>query len=180
MENEAALLYVTMQEGAKTSTCSYNMVYNFLVYLLPLKSPVFVVQFQNAFWLRNNAFSKGSFQNEMVPLLIIFHLPYSKQGCANMLLLVSLLKSKFFTRFALMLFVQHSCCTHVVRVALALHLCHTCVACVSLVLHSFCSCCNRVARVWRSPCKLDQIFFVQHVRAFCATRTECDHKEYRE
>ena len=144
MENEAALLCVTMQERARTSTCSYNIVYNFLIYLWPLKSSVFVVQFQNAFWHRNNAFSKGRFQNEMVPLLIIFHLPYSKQGCENMLLLVSLLKSKFFTRLALMLFVQHSCCTHVVRVALALHLCHTCVACVSLVLHSFCSCCSRV------------------------------------
>ena len=61
-----------------------------------------------------------------------------------MFLPVSLSKSKFFTRVALMSFVQHSCRTCVARVSL-----------VSLVSHS---CCIRVARVWHSCCKLDQIY----------------------
>ena len=58
IENEAALLCVTMREGARASTCSYNLVYNFLIYLLPLKSSVFVVHFSNAFWHGNEAFQK--------------------------------------------------------------------------------------------------------------------------
>ena len=60
IENEAALLCVTMRESAKASTCSYNLVYNFLMYLLSLKSSVFVVDFSNAFWHGNEAFPKGS------------------------------------------------------------------------------------------------------------------------
>ena len=71
-----------------------------------------------------------------------------------MFLLVSLSKSKFFTRAALVQFVQHS----FALVLLVQHSCRTRVArfsLVSLVPHS---CCIRVARVWHSRCKLDQIF----------------------
>ena len=109
--------------------CSYNLVYNFLIQLLPLKSLVFVVHFSNAFWHGNEVFSKFSSQNEIVSLLVIFHLPYSKCKGVKVFLPVSLSKSKFFTCVAIMSFVQHSCCT---RVAL-----------VSLMSHS---CCTRVAR----------------------------------
>ena len=41
---------------ARALTRSYNLVYNFLIYLLPLKSSVFVVHFSHAFWHRNEAF----------------------------------------------------------------------------------------------------------------------------
>ena len=53
--------------------------------------------------------------------------------------LVSLSKSKFFNRVALMLFVSHSCHICVIRVALVLQmccLCHTRVVPVTLVLNS--------------------------------------------
>ena len=69
-------------------------------------------------------------------------------GCKNMFLLMSLSKSKFFTRVALVSFVQYSCRTCVVRVGS----CHTCVALVLLVSHSCCQCHTRVAFV--SPVSL--------------------------
>ena len=62
-----------------------------------------------------------------------------------MFLLVSLSKSKFFTR--------------VVCVALVPHSCLTCVALVSLVLLSCCIRVAPVARVWHSSWKLDYNFF---------------------
>ena len=55
--------------GTCNGICSYNLVHNFLINLLPLQSSVFVVHFSNAFWHGNKAFLKGSFQNELVPLL---------------------------------------------------------------------------------------------------------------
>ena len=55
---------------------------------------------------------------EIVPLLVIFHLPYNKYKGVKMFLLVPLSKSDFFTR--------------VVRVALVSHLCRL-VSLVSLV-----------------------------------------------
>ena len=127
--------------GTCKGICSCNVVYNFLIQLLPLENSVFVVYVSNAFWYRNKAFPEGSSQNEVVFLLITFHLSYSKYngGCENMFSLMSL--STFFTRVALVPFVQHSCCTH--------------IALVSLMLHS---CRISVARVWHSSCKLDQIF----------------------
>ena len=60
-----------------------------------------------------------------------------------MFLLVSLSKSTFFTRVALVSLVQHLCRTHVANVAFMLHLCHSYHICV--------------ARVWHSCCILDQI-----------------------
>ena len=38
--------------------CGYNLVYNFFVYLLPLKASVFVVHFSNAFWHGKEALAK--------------------------------------------------------------------------------------------------------------------------
>ena len=84
--------------------------------------------------------------------------------------LVSLSKSKFFTRVTLVSFVQHLCRTRVVHVELVQHLCRSrvnCVTLVSLVSHSYRSrvvlvaflshscrlCRTRVVRVWHSCCK---------------------------
>ena len=134
--------------GMCKGICSYNLVYKFLIQILPLKSSAFVVYFSNAFWHGNEAFPEISSQNEIVPLLVIFHLPYSKYRYVKICFyeFVSLSKSKFFTR--------------VVRVALVWHSCRSCltrVTLVLLVLHSCRSCRTRVARVWHSCCKLDQI-----------------------
>ena len=60
IENEAALVCVTMRERLRTSTNSYNLVFNLLIYLLPLKSLVFVVHCLNAFWYGNEVFPKSS------------------------------------------------------------------------------------------------------------------------
>ena len=46
--------------GTCKGICSYNLDYNVLIYLLPLKSSVFVVHFLNAFWHENKTFPKGS------------------------------------------------------------------------------------------------------------------------
>ena len=115
--------------GTCKDICSYNLVYNFLIQLLPLKISVFVVHFSNAFSYGKKALAKVSSQNEIVPLFVIFHFPY----CENMFLLHSLSKSKIFTRVTLTSFVQHSCCT--------------CVALVSLLFHSYRQCRIRVSRV---------------------------------
>ena len=73
IENEAVLLSLIMREPARASTCSYNLVNNFLIYLLPLKSSVFVVHFWNTIWHGNKAFLKSGSSNEIIPLLVIFH-----------------------------------------------------------------------------------------------------------
>ena len=130
--------------GTCKGICNYNLVYNFLIQLLPLKNSVFVVHFSNAFSYGEEAFPKVSSQNEIVPLLVIFHWPY----CENMFLLVLLSKSKIFTRVALTSFVQvsHSCRSCSTRVALVSHLCYSCltritsVAFVLFVSHSCGSC----------------------------------------
>ena len=134
---------VTVRNYAETCKviCSYNLVYNVLIQLLPLKSLFFVVHFLNAFWYENEAFLKDCSQNEIIALLVVFHLPYSKyKGHTLMVLLVSLSKSKFFTRFALVSFVQHSCrtcvalcrsyLTHIALVSLVSHSCRSCLALV--------------------------------------------------
>ena len=83
------------------------------------------------------------------------------QECENMFSLVLLSKSKFFTRAALVSYMQHLCRTCVVNVVLMSHSCCTRVARASLVLHSCHSCCTRVAFVLlvsHSCCKIDQIY----------------------
>ena len=107
--------------------CRYNLVYKFLIQLLPLKSSVFVVHFPNAFWHGNKAFPQVSSQNEIVPLLVIFHLPYSKYSGVKMCFCLCRYQNQNFS------LVSHSCCT--------------CITVVSLVSHSCCWCRIRVARV---------------------------------
>ena len=118
--------------GTCKSICSYNLVYNFLIQLLPLKSSVFVVHFSNAFWHGNKTFPKVSSQNKIVSLLVIFHSPYSKCRGVKIcfFLCVSLSKLRFFTRVALVSFVFHSCRTRVVSVILVLQSCRSCLALV--------------------------------------------------
>ena len=80
-------------------------------------------------------------QNEIVPLLVIFHLPYSKYNGA---------KSTRVVREAL---VSHSCLSCNTRVAPVSHSCHSCHSCltrvtlVSLVLHPCYICVARVTLV---------------------------------
>ena len=120
--------------------CSYNLVYNFLIQLLPLKRSVLVVHFSNPFWHRNEAFPKVSSQNGIVPLFEIFHLPYSKYMGVKIYFHSHCYENQNFS------LVQHSCRS-----------CSTHVALVSLMSYSFCTRVTRVARVWHSCCKLDQI-----------------------
>ena len=51
---------VTMRNYAETckGICGYDLMHNFFVYLLPLKSSVFVVHFSNAFWHGKEALPK--------------------------------------------------------------------------------------------------------------------------
>ena len=135
IKNEAALLSVTMWERSRASTCSYSLVYNFLMYLLPLKSSVFVVHFSNAFWHGNEAFPKGSSQNEMVPLFIIFHLPYSNvkicfYSCHFQNKYFSLLSHLCRLCSTRVAFVSHSCLSCSTRVALMSYWCRACLVLV--------------------------------------------------
>ena len=114
--------------------------YNFLMQLFPLKSLVFVVHFLNAFWHGKETFPMSSSQNEIVPLVIVFHLPYSKYKDVKMFLLVSLQNQNF----SLVSHLCRSCSTHVAFVSLVQHSVCTCVALALLVLYS---CCIRVAYV---------------------------------
>ena len=54
--------------------CGYNLVYHFFVYLLPLKSSVFVVYFSSAFWHGKETLPKHDSLTKIVPLLVIFDL----------------------------------------------------------------------------------------------------------
>ena len=61
-------------------------------------------------------------------------LPYSKYNGVKMFLLVSFSKSKFFTRVALLAFVQHSCRSCSTRVTVVSLVQHSCRSCLALVL----------------------------------------------
>ena len=115
--------------GTCKGICSYNLVYDFLIQLLPLKSSVFVVHFSNVFWHENEAFPKVSSQNEIVSLLVIFNLPYSKYRVVKICFYQCRYQNQNFslvshscrscnTRVSLVSFVQHSCHTYVARVSL--------------------------------------------------------------
>ena len=118
--------------------------YNFLIWLLPLKSSVFVVHFSNAFWHGNKAFPKVSSQNEIVPLLVIFHLTYGKYSDVKICFFSFRYQNQ---NFSLMSYSCRSCSTHVALMSFVWHSCGTCVALVLLVSHSCRQCCTRVARV---------------------------------
>ena len=121
-----------MREQARAPTCSCNLVYNFFIYLLPLKCSVFVVHFLNAFSHGNEAFTKDSSYNEVVCLLVTFHLPYSK--CRGV-------KICSYQNQNYQIKIFHSYRTRIALVSLVSHACRIPVA--------------RVACVWHSCCKLD-------------------------
>ena len=122
---------------------SYNLVYNVFIQLLCFCDALFE---RILAW--ECGISKGSTQNEIVPVLVIFHLPYGKQrGVKICFYWFRYQNQNCFTHVALVSLVSHQCCSSSTRVALVLHSCRaflTCVALVSLVLHS---CRSRVARV---------------------------------
>ena len=95
--------------GTCKGICSYNLVYNVLIQLLPLKSLVFVVHFLNAFWHGNETFPKGSSQYEIVPLLVVFHLPYSKYKDVKICFYQCLYQNQFFYSCRACSIVSHSC-----------------------------------------------------------------------
>ena len=125
--------YAEMCEGI----WSYNLVYNFLIQLLP----VFVVHFLIAFWHENEALLKGCSQNEIVPFLVIFHLPYSKYKGVKIYFYSCRYQNQ---NFSLAWHSCHSCSTRAALVSFVQHSCYTCVAIVLLLYHS---CCTRVAHV---------------------------------
>ena len=127
--------------GTCKGICSYNLVYKFLIWLLPLNSSVFVVHFSNAFWHMNKAFPKVSSQNEIVPLLVIFHLPYSKHRDVKICFYSCRYQNQNFS------LVSHSCRLCSTRVALVSHSCYSCITRVALVLIVSHSCLIRVDRV---------------------------------
>ena len=118
--------------GTCKDICSYNLLYNFLIQLLPLKSSVFLVHFLNAFWHRNGIFPKGSSQYEIALLLGVFHLSYSKYKGVKICFYPCRYQNQ---NFSIVLHSCHSCST---RVALMSHSCLTRVALVLLALHSCC------------------------------------------
>ena len=121
--------------GTCKRICSYNLVYNFLIQLLLLQTSIFVVHLSNAFWYRNKAFPKGISQNEIVPLLLIFHIVNKGvQKLRKYVFTRVVIKIKIFTCVALALFVQNSCCTRVVRVPLMPRVSHSCCSSATPVL----------------------------------------------
>ena len=108
--------------------CSYNLVYNFLVLLFGITKFSFCCALFKRILAYERVFPKGSSQNDIVPLLVIFHLPYNKYTGVKICFHLCRYQNNFFC----------SCPTCVVgfntRLVLALHLC--------------CSCSSRVALVW--------------------------------
>ena len=78
----------------------------------------------NAFWLGNEASPKDSSQNDIVPLLVAFHLPYSKYKGKKISFYLCSYQDQNFS------LASHSCCSCSTRVAI--------VSFVSLVSHSCC------------------------------------------
>ena len=86
--------------GTCKRICSYNLVYNFLIQLLPLQSSVFVVQFSNAFWHGNEAFKKVVLRMKM----LVSHL------CCTPVARVSLVLDSCRSFLIRVSRVYHSCC----------------------------------------------------------------------
>ena len=96
-------------------------------------------RFLNAFWHRNKVFPKDSSSKENVPLLVVFHLPYSKYKDVKICFYSCRQQNQNF------LLVSHSCrscstrvtpvsCQYYSRVAFVLLVLHLCRSCLTLVL----------------------------------------------
>ena len=127
IKNETALSNARNYAVTCKGICSYNLVCNFLMQLFPLKGLVFVVHFFNAFWHGKETLPKSSYQNEIVRLLIVFHLSNSKYKSVKISFYSCLISKNMFLLMS--------------------HLCRTRVARVSLVSYSCCQCYTRVAFV---------------------------------
>ena len=140
---------VTLRNYAGTCNgiCNYNLIYNVLIQLLPLKSLVFVMRLLNAFWHGNERFPKISSEDKIVPLLVVFLFPYSKYKGVKICFYQCRYQNQNFSHMshschycsigiAVVSFVQHSCYTCVGLVLLVSHLSRTHVAFVSLASHS--------------------------------------------
>ena len=121
--------------GNAQGICSYSLVYKFLIQLLTLKISVYVVHLSNVFCHRNKPFLKGSFENEIVPFLVLFHLPYSKYRAVKIYFHSCLYQNQVFS------LVSHSC-----------RFCSTCAALLSFVQH-FC----RTGLDWNALFRVDKI-----------------------
>ena len=88
---------------------------------LPLQS-FCVVQYSNAFWLGNKAFLKVNSSNKIVPLLVIFNLPYSQYRSVKICFHSCRYQNQ---NFSLVSQSCRSCLTHIARVALMSHLCRS-------------------------------------------------------
>ena len=101
-----------------------------------------MVHFLNAFWHWNETFLKGSSWYEIVPLLVVFHVPYSKYKSVK----ISFYPCRYQNQnFSLVSHSCRSCSTYVTLVSHSCRLCLTHVALVLLVSHSCCICVARVA-----------------------------------
>ena len=65
----------------------------------------------NAYWHGNETFPKGSSYNEIVPLLVVFHLPYSKYNVVKICFYLCRYQNQNFS------LVSHSCRSCSTRVA---------------------------------------------------------------
>ena len=106
------------------------------------------MHFLNTFRHGNKEFQKGSSQYEIVPLLVVFHLPYSEYKGVEICFYSCRYQNQ---NFSLVLRSCRSCSTRVAlllrsyrsrltRVTLVLHSYCPCLTCITLVLHSCCSC----------------------------------------
>ena len=131
--NLTFILNVFSEPSIHFTQLSLRNVYNFLIQLLLLKSSVFVVYFSNAFWDGNEAFPEVSSQNEIVPLFVIFHLPYSKYRGVKICFYSCRYQNQ---NFSLVSHSCRSCSTRVVLVSDSCCSCRTRVTPMSLVFHS--------------------------------------------
>ena len=112
-----------------------------------------MVQFLNAFWHGNEIFPKGSFQYEIVPLLVVFHLPYSKYKGVKIRFYPCRYQNQNFSVESHMCRLCSTCVALVLLVSHSCRQCHTRVTFVSIVSHSCHSCLALVLQI-----RLDQVY----------------------
>ena len=139
IKNEAALLCITMQERAM-GICSYNLVYNFTIQLIAYSYIAFAIKkfsfcgaLFNGILAWKRAISKRQFI-EIVPLLVVFHLPYSKYEGVKICFYSCRYQNQTFS------LLSHTCSS-----------CSTRVVLVSLVSQSCRQCRTRVTFLWLVP-----------------------------
>ena len=139
IESEIALLCVTMRERARVFAATIQCIIFDIAFAI--KKFSFCGGLPNAFWHGHEAFPQVSSQNEIVHLLLILQLPYSKYRGVKICFCSCRYENQ---NFSLVSHSCHSCSTHVTLVS---HSCRLRRTCVALVSHSCCSCLTRVALV---------------------------------